>query len=92
MLAKGWDSDLRIHHMFFRFPPLLLATYDLRLENNAMRSALCFREMVQNRLEECLQALVARKDTGAVKRGKWLVNSVDTDPSLGRNQIREGWR
>ena len=36
MLAKGWDSDLRIHHMFFRFPPLLLATYDLRLENNAM--------------------------------------------------------
>jgi hypothetical protein len=36
VLAKGWDSDLRIHHMFFRFPPLLLATYDLRLENNAM--------------------------------------------------------
>ena len=40
MLAKGWDSDLRIPHMFFRFPPLLLATYDLRLENNAMLYAL----------------------------------------------------
>jgi hypothetical protein len=49
-------------------------------------------EMAQDRLEECLQALAARKDTGAAKRGKWLVNSVDTDPSLGRNQIREGWR
>ena len=49
-------------------------------------------EMAQDRLEECLQALVARKDTGAVERGKWLVNSVDTDPSLGRSQIREGWR
>jgi hypothetical protein len=48
--------------------------------------------MAPHWLEECLQALAARKDTGAVKRGKWLVNSVDTDPSLGRNQIREGWR
>jgi hypothetical protein len=41
VLGKGWDSDLRIHHMFFRFPPLLLATYDLRLENNPMLYALC---------------------------------------------------
>jgi hypothetical protein len=48
--------------------------------------------MAKNWMEERLQALAARKDTGAVKRGKWLVNSVDTDPSLGRNQIREGWR
>ena len=47
--------------------------------------------MAKNRVEKHLQTLAARKDTGAVKRGKWLVNSVDTDPSLGRNQIREGW-
>ncbi len=38
MLGKGWDSDLRIHHMFFRFPPyyLLLTTYDWK-----QRYALC---------------------------------------------------
>ena len=33
--------------------------------------------MAQDRLEECLQAVAARKDTGAVKRGGRLVNSVD---------------
>jgi len=40
MLGKGWDSDLRIHHMFFRLPPLLLATYGLRLMQG-MLYALC---------------------------------------------------
>jgi hypothetical protein len=34
----------------------------------SMRSALCFREMAEDRLEEGMQALASGKDPGAVKR------------------------
>jgi len=45
VLGKGWGSDLRIHHMFFRFPPpyyLQLTTYDWRTTLCPMVHALCF--------------------------------------------------
>jgi hypothetical protein len=36
VLGKGWNSDLGIHHMFFRFSPLTTRTLQLAIEDNAM--------------------------------------------------------
>jgi hypothetical protein len=34
----------------------------------SMRFALCFTEMAQDRLEECLQAMAGGTDTGTIER------------------------
>jgi hypothetical protein len=38
--------------------------------------------MAEDRLEECLQAVAGRKDSGTVERGRGTVNSVDLTPLL----------
>ena len=41
----------------------------------AMRFALCFTKMAQDRLEECLQAVAGGTDTGTVKRRRGVIGN-----------------
>jgi len=41
----------------------------------SMRFALCFTEMAQDRLEECMEAVAGGTDTGTVKRRRGMIGN-----------------
>jgi hypothetical protein len=72
VVVEGKDSDLRVNHMsfwcFLTPDALHLTTYVNILTLCAMRSALCCIKMAQDRLEECLQAVVTGTYSGTIER------------------------